>query len=135
MYSQSVNAVGPARAGAEAERPASPFGVRPTAPTGQVADPAVESTNPTGWPSADAVAVLGAGHEQTPAPTQAYSRITVDPDTHLVSIAIVNAATDEVIRHVPPEEVIEMARMVQAQLDRRAASAAHAGVATIDHRV
>jgi hypothetical protein len=67
--------------------------------------------------------------------SQAYSRISVDPETRLVSIAIVDAATDEVIRHVPPEEVIEMARIVQAQLDRRAASAATPGATTIDRRV
>jgi uncharacterized FlaG/YvyC family protein len=89
-----------------------------------------------GRQSAEAIAVLSGGPDQAPAHTQSYARISVDPETHLVSIAIVNAATDEVIRQVPAEEVIEMARMVQAHLDCRAASAAATpGVPTVDHRV
>jgi hypothetical protein len=136
MYAHSVNAIGPTRAGTEADRLSSPFGARPLTSTGQPADPPADPPLAPGRPSAEAIAVLsGGGGDQAATPTQSYARITVDPDTHLVSIAIVNAATDEVIRQVPPEEVIEIARMVRAHLDRRAASAATPGLATIDRRV
>jgi flagellar protein FlaG len=49
---------------------------------------------------------------------EAYSRFTVDPETNRVAIAIVDASTQEVIRQVPPEEIIELARLMKQQAER-----------------
>jgi hypothetical protein len=47
---------------------------------------------------------------------QAYAQFTVHPQTGVVSIKIIDAATDHVIREIPSEEVIRIAEQLQAYI-------------------
>jgi hypothetical protein len=48
---------------------------------------------------------------------RAYAVFSVHPKTGVVSIKIVDARTDEVIRQIPAEEIIVIAEQAQAYLD------------------
>ena len=50
---------------------------------------------------------------------QAYAKFTVQPRTGVVSIKIIDAHTDQVIREIPPEEVLRIAEELQAYLATR----------------
>jgi hypothetical protein len=43
-----------------------------------------------------------------------YARFSINPDTQKLSIKIVDAVTDEVIREIPPEEVQRIAEDLQS---------------------
>jgi hypothetical protein len=49
---------------------------------------------------------------------EAYARFNIDPETKLISISIIDATTQEVIREIPSRELIELARAMKAQADR-----------------
>lgn len=49
----------------------------------------------------------------------AYAKFTVHPETGVVSIKILDARTDEVIREIPPDEVLRIAEELQAYLALR----------------
>lgn len=52
---------------------------------------------------------------------QAYAKFTVQPKTGAVSIKIIDARTDQVIREIPPEDVLRIAEELQAYLATRRA--------------
>ncbi|MBI3967333.1 MAG: flagellar protein FlaG [Chloroflexi bacterium] len=52
-----------------------------------------------------------------PSAVDAYAQFTVHPKTGVVAIKIVNAQTDEVIREIPAEVVIQIAEQLQAYLE------------------
>lgn len=89
-------------------------------------------------PPADARFVVS-GQGDSPAMIDAYARFVVDPKTSIVSISIINAATNAVIRQIPPEEVLELARMMQEQAERfgqpPVAAAVMGGGQGIDQRI
>ena len=57
--------------------------------------------------------------------TQAYAKFAFHPKSGAVSIKIVDARTDEVIREIPPESVIKMAEERQALARRPARPVGH----------
>lgn len=95
-----------AQAGMEPER------VRVQLPA--AARPAAGS-DPTG---PDIPVAANDGRQAPPPLTLAYARFSVDRETNIVSISIIDAATEEVIRQVPPEEAVELARIIQQQAKR-----------------
>jgi hypothetical protein len=50
---------------------------------------------------------------------QAYAKFTVDQRTGVTSIKIIDAATDTVIREIPPERVIKIVQELQSYLAAR----------------
>jgi uncharacterized FlaG/YvyC family protein len=50
---------------------------------------------------------------------QAYAKFTIHEKTGQVAIKIVDSATNEVIREIPPEQAIEMAEQMKAYLAAR----------------
>lgn len=109
-----------------------PDAVRPEAASGRVANIATENQagKDTGGRSQDkpkesADAVF---------PTS-YARFSIDSETQRLSIKIVDARTDEVIREIPSEQVQRIAAELQAAAQRniagkRPASASGHGAAT-----
>ncbi len=68
--------------------------------------------------------------------SQSYAKFAVNPDTGALSIKIVNAQTDEVIREIPPERVQRIAEELQAIARRSAGRGAPGGAARgdgVDH--
>jgi hypothetical protein len=84
--------------------------VRPTLPVQQVGGAA------DGHPTAraqdyDTVEVTGAG-----VPLHAYAKFIVHPDDNVVSVQIIDAKTDQVIRQIPHEEVLRIAEQLKAYM-------------------
>lgn len=50
---------------------------------------------------------------------QAYAKFTVHPQSGMVSIKIIDPITEEVIREIPPEQVIRIAEELQSYLAAR----------------
>lgn len=119
MSQAPVPAVAVLRGRPDVERLALPPAVPTPAgagqPAGRTAEPVPGATPPS------AAAVLQLSRET--GPTEVYARYTVDNDTNIVSISIVDAATKEIIHEVPPEAVIELAKLLQQQTARRGQSA------------
>ena len=71
-------------------------------------------------------AVATAGHLRP-----AYAQYVIDPETHEVSVRVRDAATDEVIRQIPPAEVAALNRSLREYAEvlarRHAAAQAKAG--------
>jgi hypothetical protein len=63
------------------------------------------------------LSLAGAGSDH-PAISELYARFQVDPTTNILSVSIVNPTTNEVIRQIPSEEVIALARQLQEQSRR-----------------
>jgi hypothetical protein len=53
--------------------------------------------------------------------SQSYAKFTVHPESGMVSIKIIDARTDQVIREVPPEDVLKIVEELQAYLKLRTA--------------
>ena len=56
-----------------------------------------------------------------------YARFSINPDTQKLSIKIVDAVTDEVIREIPPEQVQRIAEDLQSLARRNAIGKRPAG--------
>jgi hypothetical protein len=52
---------------------------------------------------------------------QSYAKFTVHPDSGMVSIKIVDARTDRVIREIPPDDVLRIVEELQSYLKLRTA--------------
>jgi len=135
MSQAPVPAIAAPRVRPDAERlalaPAAPAPAGAGQPTGRATEPAPSSAPPS------PTAVLQLSRET--GPTEVYARYTVDSETNIVSISIVDAATKEVIHEVPPEAVIKLAKLLQQQAIRRGqpagASPARDGGQVINHTV
>ena len=57
-----------------------------------------------------------------------YARFSINPDTQKLSIKIVDAVTDEVIREIPPEQVQRIAEDLQSLARRDSIGKKPAGV-------
>jgi hypothetical protein len=68
--------------------------------------------------SAAAIVALAGGPASPSTISQAYARFSIDQETGMVSLTIVDAATNEVIRQVPSDEILELARQLQVQAER-----------------
>lgn len=71
---------------------------------------------------------------------QSYARFSINEKTHRISIKIVDAATDEVLREIPSEEVERIAENLQAlarrnSIGKRPQNAERAATGGIDHYV
>ena len=80
----------------------------------------------------------GAGKEA--AFPQSYARFSINEKTHRISIKIVDAATDEVLREIPSEEVERIAEDLQAlarrnSIGKRPHNAERAAGGGVDHYV
>ena len=53
--------------------------------------------------------------------SQSYAKFVVHPDSGMVSIKIIDARTDTVIREVPPEDVLRIVEELQSYLKLRTA--------------
>lgn len=89
---------------------------------------------------ADAVLALTGRADSQEAPVQAYARFTIDEDTRIVTVSIIDTVTHEVIRQAPPEEMVKLARIMQEQAGRRERGAtvdplAAARRPAVDHKV
>jgi hypothetical protein len=140
MSHEPVSALTAVRAASDADRPVllptyRPLSDAAAAPTDQPDDrPSLPRS-----PSADATVAIAGTSPGDRAPTQAYARFSIDPETNIVSLSIVDAATHTVIRQVPSEEVLELARLMQTQAERlgraTAASLAAPSAQKVDRRV
>lgn len=69
-----------------------------------------------------------------------YARFSINPDTQKLSIKIVDAVTDEVIREIPPEQVQRIAEDLQSlgrrgTIGKRAAGSERAAGGGVDRYV
>lgn len=87
--------------------------VRPVGPAADVAERG--SGQPIPGLSAFDRLSLRAG----PQVVEAYAKFTVHSDSGVVSIKIIDARTDRVIREIPPDEVVRIAEQLQAYLEAR----------------
>jgi FlaG protein len=53
--------------------------------------------------------------------SQSYAKFIVHPDSGIVSIKIIDARTDTVIREIPPEDVLKIVEELQSYLKLRTA--------------
>ena len=71
---------------------------------------------------------------------QSYARFSINEKTHRISIKIVDAATDEILREIPSEEVERIAEDLQAlarrnAIGKRPHNAERAASGGVDHYV
>lgn len=106
-----------------------PDAVRPEAAVGRA-----DAPNPSGPPSApdhkdDAATVPENAAAVFPT---SYARFAIDSETQRLSIKIVDAVTDEVIREIPSEQVQRIAQELQASARRHSIGRRPSGAVGVD---
>ena len=115
-----------------------PDAVRPEA--AQAGRPLPGSTGPSDAPT-DAERLPGTREPRRDAAfPSSYARFSINPDTQKLSIKIVDAVTDEVIREIPPEQVQRIAEDLQSlarrgTIGKRAAGSEGAAGGGVDRYV